>query len=281
MNLKNDIAKYVRNSVSLSIGGNAEYVLGGTRFGGVPDLPENFKWDYYSASTFDDDEVKPRPLAFIAQFNLEEMSQYDTEHLLPEKGLLSFFYEIYSQQWGYDPKDKGCARVYWFEDISALSASEFPEDLSEDFRLPMLKIKAKSKASYPSYEDYSLTRVNMTEHWDEYDAAEKALGVQDEEIIHKLLGWANPIQGNMTVQCELIKRGYYLGSTWDDVTPKDKQESIDHSGKDWLLLFQLDTVSDGDFELMFGDCGRIYYYIRKEDLKARNFDNIWLILQCG
>ncbi len=281
MNLKNDIAKYVRNSISLSIGGNTEYVLGGTRFGGVPDLPENFKWDYYSASTFDDDEVKPRPLAFIAQFNLEEMSQYDTEHLLPEKGLLSFFYEIYSQQWGYDPKDKGCAKVYWFEDISALSASEFPEDLSEDFRLPMLKIKAKSKTSYPSYEDYSLTRINMTEHWDEYDAAEKALGVQDEEIIHKLLGWANPIQGNMTVQCELIKRGYYLGSTWDNVSPRDKQESIDHSGKDWLLLFQLDTVSNGDFELMFGDCGRIYFYIRKEDLAARNFDNIWLILQCG
>ena len=38
-------------------------------------------------------------------------------------GLLSFFYETDTQCWGYDPKDQGCARVYWFEDLSALSAA--------------------------------------------------------------------------------------------------------------------------------------------------------------
>ena len=31
---------------------------------------------------------------------------------------------------------------------------------------------------------------------------------------------------------------------------------------------------------MFGDCGRIYFYIRKKDLAERNFDNVQLILQC-
>ena len=46
------------------------------------------------------------------------------------------------------------------------------------------------------------------------------------------------------------------------------------------LLFQLDTVESGGFELMFGDCGHIYFYITKEDLAARRFDRIWLILQC-
>ena len=58
------------------------------------------------------------------------------------------------------------------------------------------------------------------------------------------------------------------------------QEAEQSSLKDWLLLFQLDTVTKDDFELMFGDCGRIYYYIRKEDLEARNFYNVWLIMQC-
>ena len=47
-----------------------------------------------------------------------------------------------------------------------------------------------------------------------------------------------------------------------------------------MLLFQLDTVASGDFELMFGDCGRIYFYIRREDLLARQFDRAWLVLQC-
>ena len=48
----------------------------------------------------------------------------------------------------------------------------------------------------------------------------------------------------------------------------------------WQLLFQLDTVESGGFELMFGDCGRIYFYIRNEDLAARRFDRVWLIQQC-
>lgn len=46
-----------------------------------------------------------------------------------------------------------------------------------------------------------------------------------------------------------------------------------------MILLQLDTVECDDFELMFGNCGHIYFYITKEDLKARHFDNIWLILQ--
>ena len=41
------------------------------------------------------------------------------------------------------------------------------------------------------------------------------------------------------------------------------------------------TVENGDFELMFGDCGRIYFYIRREDLAQRRFDRVWLIQQCS
>lgn len=274
MDFKGDIKRLAKNSVSLKIKGKADYILGGTRFGGVPDIPEGFKWDYYVG-----ENEKPVPLSFIAQFNCEEIAKYDTEHLLPQKGLLSFFYEADSQEWGYDPKNKGFAKVYWFEDISKLKAAELPEELPDYCRFPMLKITAKSEISYPSYEDYGLTRINTTEHWDEFNDAEKSLGINDEGEINKLLGWANPIQGNMTQECELISRGYYLGSGWDNVTPRDRQESIDRS-KDWQLLFQLDSISDDDFELMFGDCGRIYYYIRKEDLAERDFNNIWLILQC-
>ena len=50
--------------------------------------------------------------------------------------------------------------------------------------------------------------------------------------------------------------------------------------QEWILLFQMDTVEKDGFELMFGDCGRIYFYIRKEDLRNRNFENVWLSLQC-
>ena len=32
---------------------------------------------------------------------------------------------------------------------------------------------------------------------------------------------------------------------------------------------------------MFGDCGNIYFWIRKQDLAERRFDKVWCILQCG
>ncbi len=47
------------------------------------------------------------------------------------------------------------------------------------------------------------------------------------------------------------------------------------------MLFQMGTISDDDYELMFGDCGHIYYWIKKEDLMNCKFENNRLILQCG
>ena len=47
---------------------------------------------------------------------------------------------------------------------------------------------------------------------------------------------------------------------------------------EWLLLLQVD--SDDVAQWMWGDCGRLYYWIRESDLRGRRFDRIWAILQC-
>ena len=51
---------------------------------------------------------------------------------------------------------------------------------------------------------------------------------------------------------------------------------------DWSKLFGSYScgIKIGDYGLYFGDSGKIYFNIRKEDLKNKNFDNVWLILQC-
>ena len=85
----------------------------------------------------------------------------------------------------------------------------------------------------------------------------------------------------MPQQCELVRRGYYLGSNWNDIPEAVRRETEETAREDWLLLFQLDSgVCTEDFSLDFGDCGCIYYYIRREDLAARRFDRVWLIQQC-
>ena len=114
------------------------------------------------------------------------------------------------------------------------------------------------------------------------DAWEELTGEdpEDPDDRSQLLGWPDVIQNSMFDECDLVTQGYYLGDGWVKI-PKEVRQRAEETARDrWMLLFQLDIVELGDFELMFGDCGHIYFYITKEDLAARRFDRIWLILQC-
>lgn len=281
MEVKKKIEQLRRNSIVLKIARKEKYKLDGTRFGGKPDVPSDFVWPYFEGKNWEN-IVENRPLTFLAQFNCEELAQYDTEHLLPDHGILSFFYEMDTERWGYDPTDKGCARVFWFEDTSVLSPAEFPMDMEDDYKFPMIKIKMTQKTSYPSKTDFN-SIFPAEDDGNDFDVAwEKVTGIKLEDMQDgcQLLGWPDVIQGNMFVECELVSKGYYLGDGWSNI-PKDiRQQAREIAHDKWQLLLQLDTIECGDFYLMFGDCGHIYFYITKEDLEARHFERAWLILQC-
>lgn len=259
------------------------------RFGGAPDVPADFRWPCFETDTFDDDAVKPRPLSFMAQFDCAALADLDPEGALPHAGVLSFFYEMESQRWGYDPKDAGCARVYWFPDKAALIPAEFPAGLEAYCRFPPLKIRGRRTVEYPSYEDFP---QSLLENWPETAAGRDLWDVFDEvrntlrgcaespSPCHRLLGWPDIIQGSMPQECELVSQGYYLGGGWQDIPEEVRREAARTAPEEWRLLFQLDSFGAQNFSLDFGDCGSIYFYIRKEELAARRFDRIWLILQC-
>ena len=94
----------------------------------------------------------------------------------------------------------------------------------------------------------------------------------------KLLGYPEVIQNSMEIQCAAVTMGLDLGNGVN--SPEEYEEEFKKASKDWILLFQMDTIETDDYELMFGDSGHIYFWIRKEDLANKNFENIWLILQC-
>ena len=79
----------------------------------------------------------------------------------------------------------------------------------------------------------------------------------------------------------ILNQGYYLGDNWGDVPDEVYRRAKQTSLAKWRLLFQLGPVASGDFEMMFGDGGNLYFYISKEDLLARRFERAWLISQCG
>lgn len=277
MSLKEKMVQMCRNSLSLMIEGEQEYQLCGTRFGGRPDVPPDFVWPVFEGEDYDG-ELQERPLSFLAQFNCGELSAYDSERLLPDHGLLSFFYQTESAAWGFDPADKGCARVFWFEDTSILSAADYPAEMEDELKFPMLRIEMTQEPSYPGWEDFT-ERYPDTDD-EAFEEALEELGVEEPEERSKLLGWPDVIQNSMAAECELVAQDHYLGDGWQDV-PEDVRQQAEATALDrWRLLFQLDTVEHEDFCLMFGDAGRIYFYIPKEDLQARRFDRAWLILQC-
>lgn len=53
---------------------------------------------------------------------------------------------------------------------------------------------------------------------------------------------------------------------------------LQKSAQDWVLLLQVDT--EDSIDMMWGDSGSLYYWIRREDLRAGNWDAVWLILEC-
>ncbi len=248
-----------------------------SKFGGRPVVPRGFEWPHYNG------DMANSPLSFLCQIDLADIAEYDKEGLLPKQGMLSFFYELESMRWGFDPEDKGCARVYYFEDKNKLKALDLPDDLQEEYRVKEFDLSFSCYNSYPSFEELEChSKVECD--WDKYDKAiEKIEGREYNLNIerHKIIGYADIVQNEMLTECEMTTRGFSYGTPEDfqNASAAEKKD-IASSATDWILLFQMASIQDEDYELMFGDCGNLYFYIRKQDLEKRDFSNIWLILQC-
>lgn len=265
--------------------------IGGSKIGGRPDLPADFVWPYYEGEDYQQVVVN-RPLSFLTQINLAETTSCDVDQCLPKTGILSFFYEMETEKWGFDPKDRGCARVFYFPDENMLIQTEFPEELHEDFRFPEFSLSFEARKDLPSgidftempeEEEISRRFPDETEMCDieEYDALRQEYGCAldgDWSANTKLLGYPDVIQNSMERECEEVTRGIYNGGVHE--VSQELEEEIEKNSKDWMLLYQMGVVEKDGFELMFGDVGHIYFWIKKQDLEKRNFDNVWLILQC-
>ena len=244
--------------------------LGSSRFGGSPDLPPGFAWPTRDG----------RPLTFIAQINLTEAQAPD----LPRSGSLLFFYDVQEQPWGFDPKDAGGARVvYVTAPIASLNRVEHPvvDALAGPF--PTCSLTFTETVDLPDKWDRLLEdcRCKVEEdQWEAYDSVACAIsGVAEGSQYHHLLGHPQLVQNDMRGECQLVTNGIYGGDPTGYQTARSA-ELLSHASREWRLLLQVDTDEDGP-DWMWGDCGRIYYWIRNADLEALRFEGAWLILQCG
>ncbi len=264
----------------------AEPPLGSSKIGGLPHLPSGFEWPCYEAEDYEG-ETANRPLSFIAQIDLAAAARSDLDGLLPKSGYLYFFYDIVTQKWGFDPEDEGCARVYYFDaPADSLTVTPLPTELAPEARVPLSVISFETMNELPSYEEFcdlvDTARFGKDFDRDSYDETVgesiELLDCAPEEVC-KLPGYADLVQGSMIDECARVTMGLYCGDAESyQKTTAEQKEAVAADAKNRILPAQFGTLSD---EIMFGDCGCIYFYIRKDDLAARRFDRIWLCLQCG
>jgi uncharacterized protein YwqG len=169
-----------------------------------------------------------------------------------------------------------------------------PEGLPEAGEFDMVAVEWISTPCLPHLEDEVLDDdvdegeyedEDDDEDWEDHEEAYEALlddivDSYDEDISDgfHLFGHPGIIQSPMRVECHLASHGVYVGnpeSYETDAAQKLLEDDVD----DWNLLLQLDS-DDDEPGFIWGDCGRLYFWIRDADLAARRFDCTWCVLQC-
>jgi uncharacterized protein YwqG len=229
----------------------------------MPDLPASTEWPEY----------KGVPQSFIAQINLAETHEYDLRGRLPRSGILSFFYDSAQGVWGFDPSDKDGWEVLYTEDSVNLAPRAFPDGLPAQGRFRPVALRPEGEITYPRSELSELEALGLDA--DEGGTYEELIE-EGEGSIHRLLGHPNPIQGDMQLECQLVSHGLYLGNASGYREPMAAE--LRPGAVDWRLLLQID--SEEDAQMMWGDGGRIYYWMHKDAMRERQWDEARLVLQC-
>jgi len=255
----------LRNEIRLitSISNTESIELGQSKIGGQPDLPKGVDWFK---------ENNDKSLSFIAQINLSEIHPFDKDNLLPDSGIIYFFYSAEQDAWGFDPKDKDKFKVYYSSGTDNLTKHEFPSDLPDYSRFNECKLDIKTTVGLPSWENDFVQKNLSEKEIDQY------LNLPQDYRINKMLGYANNIQSEMELDCQLVTNGLYCGDPSGYNDPKAKD--LEKGAKDWILLLQIDS-EDEKTGMMWGDVGRLYFWIKKDDLKNKDFTKTWMILQCS
>ncbi|MCH9694513.1 MAG: DUF1963 domain-containing protein [Gammaproteobacteria bacterium] len=228
--------------------------------GGLPKLPQSIPWP----------EKDGRPLSFLAAIDLSSVANFALTPWLPAQGHLLFFYDIEEQPWGFDPNDRGSWSVIYTEQQSEDRLGS-AEPLTKSY------VDFESFDSIPDWQRFDALGISLSEaEVDTYVDGIYDTEGDDEE--HQIGGYPGVIQGDtMELECQLASNNIYVGGP--EGYNEAEAEALRDGAEDWRLLFQ--HSGDDEQGLMWGDCGRIYFWVKEQDAQKGDFSNAWLILQCS
>ncbi|MCQ4042328.1 YwqG family protein [Streptantibioticus rubrisoli] len=236
------------------------------RLGGLPELPESEEWPVWQGHG---------PLSFVASLDCAALPSAELDITLPTDGTLAFFYFDGQLDDGWavvdagDPDSWAGARVLYIPAGAPVAERAAPEGVRP---YPEVPLTVRREATAPDLW-HSVVHREFGPMPDDHpvwgEDFREALWKHSEGAEHRIGGHARPVQDE--VECE-VARGALGSPPWDD--PRIKEEA-----SRWVLLAQFDT--DDDADMMWGDCGALYWLIRPEDLAERRFDRAMFTWQCG
>ena len=213
-----------------------------SKFGGLPTVPYNFVWPTHNGNA----------MPFLLQIDFSEINAEGRMTNFPTSGLMYLFVEeVFEPEFDYVPK------VLFFDNAVSLSCAAKPYNLQKQF--VEFAVASYIIKTYPNVEDCDEAfEIYCQRPYGGLDDGYDALSEENLEC-HLVGGWPSHLQN----------AGF----------AKHCKES---DGAEWVLLAQISSEmgdSDDD-DIMWGDDGMIYIYIREKDLLARRFDNLKLDMQC-
>ena len=213
-----------------------------------------------------------KPLTFLASIHLPSLREAYEFEWLPATGCLLFFFDAEEQPWGFDPKDgDGWAVIHVPEGSGVVIPSERQQEVRHQY------VEFRRIDTLPSWERPDVQTLNLS--YSEADAlCEIAAAVYGDAAAHQVGGYPDPVQGDgMELECQLVSNGIYCGDAAGYQSPEAKR--LEDGAKDWKLLLQM--ASDDDLDVMWGDVGNLYFWIREQDARDGHFERVWTVLQCS
>lgn len=231
-----------------------------SRIGGHPDLPLSLPWP----------EWKGRRLDFIAQINCSQLPKDALNFGFPASGMLWFFFDLTEQPWGNEPQDKGGFRILYQE---APSPDELhPEDKEQESTISPKHLGLTRELTFSPVIEDVLVDMEISEdlrgrHIDFLDSLHS-----EEDDLSRLWGYPDVVNRDLRIVSSIVSKGNELSSDSYAIAEAESKEET----RNWVMLLQID--SDEDMGLMFGDMGKITYYIERDKLAKLDFSNAWCIL---
>jgi uncharacterized protein YwqG len=233
--------------------------LGGSRIGGLPDLPEGVAWPGLSAAlknATSGPQREDEPLWFLMQVNLAEIVSADVANLLPKAGMLYFFFHWHSAA-EPDAEDVGLVFFHGGGE-QRLRRVVAPADMHPAGHFHGFDLTPHLEWTLPRLCDDTNCQLKFWENLDYL--VYKAQGLDDgwgPAPVHRMLGHPEFLQSDGLAEGDVL----LLQVSSDCPAGLEEVGPYPETG------------------MMWGDVGRVYYGIREADLKARHFGNVWAVME--